>query len=55
MFVLRNGYTTHKGGVTLDTFMFIATLISLIAALVSLGKDVYALIKKIRENYEEKK
>ncbi len=55
MFVLRNGYTTHKGGACMEAYIFIATTISLIAALISIGKDVYALVKMIKEHCENKK
>ena len=39
----------------METYIFIATTISLIAALISIGKDVYALVMMIKEYCENKK
>ncbi len=39
----------------MDTYIFVATTISLIAALISIGKDVYALVMMIKEHCKNKK
>ncbi len=39
----------------MEAYIFVATTISLIAALISIGKDVYALVKMIKKNCENKK